>query len=363
MNTPQSKSLDRPLKVVMVTGSSPPEPCGVGDYTERLAKSLTERGAEVHVVNIGTKKFSSLPSLIHEIRDLKPNVVHIQYPTAGYGRSLLPFVFSLGVLRIPVFATLHEFSIYNVTRKLLFQTFALGCRARVFSNSAERLVFTNFFKLTRGQDAIIRIGSNIPRGHHGAGRSSDVVYFGLLMPDKGVEEFIEFADVVRSRHSQLSVKMVCAIPEQFASFAQDTIKRAKYLDIDLQLGLSPSDVADHLASSKIAYLPFPDGASEKRGSLVAAMLNEAVVMTHHTASTPECIRNATVGVRSIENASEQLLRLLSDEGELSRLRTAARECAKLFDWSMIADEHLKLYRSTLGECQTSVSDLIYRSEE
>ena len=52
-------------------------------------------------------------------------------------------------------------------------------------------------------------------------------------------------------------------------------KMADEAGIVMMEGRSDSEVADILADTKIAYLPYPDGLSERRGSFLAFVRNLA----------------------------------------------------------------------------------------
>src|SRR3990172_2277859 len=71
------------------TGSYPPEVCGVGDYAQLLAKALAEMGCSVRVLKSGWRSTFSLgPARL--TRSEPARILNIQYPTSGYGTSLLP---------------------------------------------------------------------------------------------------------------------------------------------------------------------------------------------------------------------------------------------------------------------------------
>ncbi|OZA05610.1 MAG: hypothetical protein B7X95_05765 [Methylophilaceae bacterium 17-44-8] len=117
------------MKVLIVTGSYPPDKCGVGDYTYHLAEAISAKvNVEVAVLtNLSkiesehgskVKTFRRMPSWknisLFEIKrvvsEFRPDVVHIQYPTQGYRGSppsLMPLYFRC--LGIPVVQTWHEY--------------------------------------------------------------------------------------------------------------------------------------------------------------------------------------------------------------------------------------------------------------
>ena len=102
------------MKVALLCGACPPGACGVGDYTVCLARALTERGIEAHVISsvswnlLGAIKRSAGPG------SLKFDVVHIQYPTVGFGGALSPQLLSLSQRCV---ITLHEASGAHILRK------------------------------------------------------------------------------------------------------------------------------------------------------------------------------------------------------------------------------------------------------
>src|SRR6202022_567929 len=121
--------------------------------------------------------------------------------------------------------------------------------------------------------------------------------------------------------------------------------RAKELGVQLMLGLSTRDVSDQLSSAKLAYLPFPDGATAKRGSLIAALANGLVVLTRHSNSTPEWLKASTVNTAGAEDALSQIDHLLSNHSERERLSLLSKACGTRFLWPEIAREHYMLYAS------------------
>ena len=95
------------MRILMVTGEYPAMQGGVGDYTRQLSQALVALGADVHVlthVDAGgdhlrtpTAPFEPAvyPTLAHmgwplwsavieSIREIRPDVVHIQYQSAAF---------------------------------------------------------------------------------------------------------------------------------------------------------------------------------------------------------------------------------------------------------------------------------------
>src|SRR5437870_7163602 len=118
------------MKILLITGSFPPMMCGVGNYTASLAEALgklrdtkvavlTDTKARMdssHLINFELFpvahewKFSDLPQIFKVVQHWAPDVVHIQYPTQGYGDKWLPWILPLLLtLRwTPLVQTWHE---------------------------------------------------------------------------------------------------------------------------------------------------------------------------------------------------------------------------------------------------------------
>src|SRR5256885_4840285 len=90
----------RPLRVLMVTGSFPPAPCGVGDYTSLLANSLNElHRVSVRLLTSAGQPLPDDPVWVARkvpawtekhlepyrrlLTTYEPDIVHLQYPTQG----------------------------------------------------------------------------------------------------------------------------------------------------------------------------------------------------------------------------------------------------------------------------------------
>jgi hypothetical protein len=91
----------------LVSGSLPPEACGVGDYANRLATALSHPGTDVQILTTaGSERMEgamvdlratvrsgsifNLAAVRKQIRGLQPGVVHLHYPMVAYGAGPMP---------------------------------------------------------------------------------------------------------------------------------------------------------------------------------------------------------------------------------------------------------------------------------
>ena len=328
------------MRVALVSGSWPPDRCGVGDYVSVLADALEQAGASVLRVGRRLGTIGGLPATSWEIAGWKPDLVHIQYPSTGYGRSLAPSL--LAVLeRVPVVTTLHEFAIFRWYRRPWFALLAAGSRAVVVSSEAERAVVARRIPGSAPRLRVIPIGSNIPAAPAVPSDPDLACHFGLVMRGKGLEAFLAFVAAVRQMEPGVRFRLVGAVYEAHRTYADGILEQARSLGVELLLDRSPADVAVALRQSRYAYLPFPDGASEKRGSLLAALVNGMVVMTPHGEATAAWIRAATIEAGTPAMAAERLM-------ALRRGTLAPPPPPPPLDWPTIAHRHLALYRNVTG---------------
>jgi glycosyltransferase involved in cell wall biosynthesis len=342
--------------ILMVSGSWPPQVCGVGDYSEMLSRALEKRGASV--LRYASDGFSRVYSrkIIGEIDTFDCDLIHIQYPTAGYGRSVTPSVLARTVRHKPVVVTLHEYALFRWYRRLWFSPFAHRCAARIFTMDNEQNLFQRRFPARRGLDLTIEIASNIPASAPTRRQSGRVCYFGLIWPGKGVEDFLDLCLAARANAADLTFELIGAVPEHHQRYADEILRRASACGVHISLGLPDEGVADRLANASFAYLPFPDGASVKRGTLAAAVVNGLIVVTRHSSITPEWIRWTTLEADTADDALDVILRLQNSSHFRSEMKTRVGQAATRFHWDTIARRHLDLYQRLLGACSDGEHD-------
>lgn len=347
--------------VLMVSGSWPPQACGVGDYTERLCRELEQN--DIGVMRFGDDRLSRIYSraAIREADEAECDLIHIQYPTAGYGRSLTPSALPANVLDKPVVVTLHEYSVFRWYRRAWFSPYARNCAARIFTTDEERGLFERRFPNRGGMDVTIEIASNIPAAANAVRQPSRVACFGLIAPNKGLETFLDLCEIAHAASSDFTFDLIGAIPEQHRRYADAILQRASACNVRIAIDLPNDAVANRLATATYAYLPFPDGASGKRGTLAAALVNKLIVITRHSNITPDWIRTATLDAKGPEDALKALVRLQADRG---RRETAAKQsalAASRLRWDVIARRHADLYRSLLSAGDGRQSDAAGRT--
>jgi glycosyltransferase involved in cell wall biosynthesis len=329
------------MKIAMVTGSYPPDACGVGDYTCRLVKELKLCGVTVEVVTHDDWHLKNIIPIVQKINSIKPDIIHIQYPTVGYGGGLAPQMLSMF---FPCVVTLHEVSQAHILRRLSLILFFIRSQNIIFTSSYERDYAARWFPWFTSRCRVIPVGSNIPVGSLAKKRDSeDILYFGLIRPHKGLEEVLQFASLVKQASLPLSIRIAGNLHPRYRRYFETLREQSKLLPIQWSIGLSENAVADLMSRSRIAYMPFPDGASERRTSLLALLASGVVTVTTLGKATPPELKDVLNFAQSPESALLLIRDILADRSYQAQLSKKGRAYANNFTWNTIAKKNFEVY--------------------
>lgn len=361
--TATSGSSGHGIKVALVTGNRPPDPCGVGDYADALYQALDAAGVQVDLVISPRDRGNEVAAsgatqrggwglrhggaLLQSIARVNPDVVHLQYPTAAYKAGLAPQV--LALVKRPLVVTLHEASAVHLLRKAAIYPFLARAKAVIMTTRYEAEYVCRMYPPVRKRVRVIPIGSSIPPAQRSATKSSDVIYFGLIAPNKGIETFLEAATISARAGLGWRFVIVGKVAPGAEHFFNQLRLDASKIGVSWNLDLSADDVAVVLANAAAAYLPYPDGASGRRSSLVAALANGLPTITTRGLATPgEFVADETVIFASSPAEAVGQLEALRRSTDLSeRMSRAAARWGGSSRWDAIATRHLSLYRQLL----------------
>lgn len=389
-------------RVVLVTGEYPPQVGGVGDYTALLARHLLAEGATVSIV---TGRSPGLPTepvaarrivadwgvrgwrgLLGALRAARPEVVHLQYQAGAFaGRTaihLLPRLLRLVLRPVPLVAvTFHDllapylFPKAGPLRVRALARLARDCDAVVATNGEDWRRLRADPRLS-GKLHLIPIGSNIPplagdrtatiagiRAALGVNVDTPLLaYFGLVSASKGVDLLLDALQRCQRRAPHLLLVGGEASASDRADFGAAGDLRAAIAARGLLgrvtiTGSLPSEqVAAHLAAADVIVLPYRDGASWRRGSLLAALTAGVPVITTMPATADDTsgqLPSLTGGAPLVLVPSgdagalaRAIDRLLDDPALRADLAARSRLLAEAFDWTTIARRHLAMYGET-----------------
>lgn len=362
------------VRIVLITGSYPPMRCGIGDYTFQLVGAMRNAGVEaavltsagagvgsegsgVHPVVRGWGIWRAIPVAIRVCRH-RPHLVHVQYPTLGYGYRLGPhaLVMLLRTMGVRVISTIHEFREAHPLRKLGLVPFFLWSNALVFTAEEERAAVANTLPLLRRKlerkAYVIPVGSNIPvtaRVVKSSTQAPVASYFGLFYPGRQVEVVVRAFSKMAEVHPTVTFRFIGDVhPYHRAYF--DEVRRV--VDgalprhrVEWVLGKRPEEISVALAESDVCLLPYPDGASFRRTTLIAALSTGVAVITTKGDSTPRLLAESSsvLFAKNEDGMARMLLEVLGDPALARRIGENGRALSKRFSWDQIVEAHLTVY--------------------
>lgn len=394
------------LRIFQITGEYPPATGGVGDYTHLLGRTLLVQGHQVSVLTTQASpeadgqhdperlvlplqrwSWTILLPLLRAITARRPDVVHIQYQTGAYGMhpaiNLLPWVLRRLRHRPRIVVTMHDLRVPYLlpkagalrrwaTRRLLVDSDAV-----IVTNIADRqrleghaTADPDLFETRRSIPAtVILIGSNVtPQPPTGYDRATwratlgigdgDImlVFFGLASPSKGLLPLVEaLGDLPPSiRLLVVGGEASQPIDLQYAAQVHTTVTR---LGLDARVHITgycpPELVSAHLLAADFGVLPFLDGASYRRGSLLALLAHGVPLITTRPGHALEPPLVDGEQALLVETASASELRTailgLAEQPVLQQhLSKHARALHTHFSWPAIAVAHTSLYETLLA---------------
>jgi glycosyltransferase involved in cell wall biosynthesis len=334
------------LKVALIVGDNRTLFCGVKNYARSLGQALAIRGISTHVL---TPKDWSAASVFEFARWLKKesyDVVHLQYPSIGYRGSLFPHF--LGLMRVAdvSLVTVHEYSALPLAQRMSTQLFQGTADRVIFCSRYEQSLYNRKVLNFGAPQVVIPIGSNVPEAAFAGLRDKTIVYFGQIRPRKGIEEYIELARKSLGSKREFSFHILGSAPAAHQKYLAD-LQQSAPGEIRWSFDLEFDEVAEILARSFAAYLPFPDGASERRGSMLAALTNGLPVVSTIGEATPGEMVPSFLPSTGSQEAISILDGLVHVPEQHARLCAASKAHAARYAWSSIAAQHVLAYQEAL----------------
>lgn len=410
------------LNLTLLSAEFPPLPGGVGDYTACLAAALQTAGAgQVRVLTgqsglaadaeelpfpverlpanrqgRNTWGWPALPRIAARLKGQSRQVLNIQYQTGAYRMhpaiNFLPLYLrlTLGKTRPRVVTTFHDLLVPYLFPK------AGPVREwvnRLLLKTSDLVIVTNASDyrqaLDRGLDParlrLVPIGSNIEPGpgfandleravfRRGLGLNATdfaVGYFGLANRTKGIDTLLRALAELRATGEGQAYKLVLIGGEAGQTDPDNRAYAAELAALTGQLGLEGAVIrTGHRPAhetSRLLYaleavaLPFKDGASFRRGSLLAPLSHGLPVVTTWPQPEPanSCLPEderlpqlldgqniLLVKPDDPAGLAAALLRLRQEADNLSpRLNAGALDLARRFSWQSIGQRSLALYR-------------------
>jgi glycosyltransferase involved in cell wall biosynthesis len=358
--------------ILFVSGEYPPDVGGVGDYTHRLRTALADLGSPSRILSRNRVRRWDARSLVWLARAApRAGIVHIQFQAAAYDLlgdvCLMPLLVRRFVPRTRVVTTFHDTRIpYLFPRAGRLRAAALRFMAR--SSDAVLAADQRDLQVLDGHSPrhhLVPIGSNVlcepppdfDRREFRArlGLMPDtlaIVYFGLLNSSKGLELLLDAFELVAARHPDARLLVLGGATS--ASDPTDRLTAAALSGRMQRLGqrvvrtdwLAQPELSAHLLAGDLAVLPYVDGASARRGSLLACA-EHALPIVSTLPAAPEVAGSVEAVAAEPGLLADAVLRVASDAPTAARLRTASSALARRMSWPAIAAAHVRIYETLL----------------
>lgn len=393
------------MRIGLVTGEFPPMEGGVGAFTEQLARALAASGHEIHIITSIKARPNDLPPTLASLREpvalgygsLHPRIhrwrwpslsvvadlvirydleiVNVQYQAAAYNmnsaaicwlpwrlKSIAPTVTTFHDLRVP-----WLFPKAGRLREAAVRGLARRSAACVATNPADYRQLTAW-----GVEQVrqIPIGSNIEpyeanhieieeaRLHLGLGDGDILLgYFGFLNETKGADDLIDALARLDERHHLVFIggQTGASDPDNNQAFLVGLRRRIDDLGLAGRVHwtgfLSSARVSAYLAAANMMVMPYRDGVSLRRGTLMAVLAHgRPLITTTPAEGSPEFRHGEAMWLVPPEDPAalaEAVRTLAADPGLRGRLGRGAGELAGDYGWEAIAERMVALYGEVL----------------
>lgn len=389
--TQNNDSSFQKLRIVQVTGSWPPMPCGVGDNTSMLVKHLAGLGHEIHVVTSKKADGACLQEnvfihpvmngwsyfnggmLLKTVLSIEADIIHLQYPTKGYGRGFAPSLLGMQLKSrrspAPYLVTLHEFYHANALRKAAVMPLLSEASMVIFPSIQERDALNKRFdSLKRIPKRVIPIGPVIPdnyeelknrldlnrnalKGKWGVPSDGVIVNYGFLQPHKGFETLIRAMAILRKSGYNCELWHVGRFDphkrsyDRFLKFISNegvlkgAVKFHGYLPFE--------DAAEIFTIARAGVFPFTDGYSDRRSSMITFAFFDAPLVTTMSTSGEVNDRIRSHVTMVVPNhpvqLAEKIEEIIANDAVYTNQKERAIGFKDLYDWDMIAQKTIQAY--------------------
>ncbi len=392
------------MRIGMISAEYPPAVGGVGDQTARLAQELVAVGHTVHVVtsagppqplDLGPGRprvircvrrwdWCILTTLPRLARRSAWDVLHIQYQTAAYGLhpaiNLLPAFVRRARDAPAIVTTFHDLRVpYLFPKAGPLRRWAVRLLARgsdgIIAVAEEDLPALLAWTVgTGGRAAVERVPLGNPleaepppdfdraawRARLGVGPSAFLAgHYGFVNRSKAVDALVEaialLAESGREVHLLMLGDEVGTADRSNRAYLEEVRRLITARRLETRVHWTgyqePAALAAWLRCLDVAVLPFRDGASLRRTTLIAAWTNGVPVVTTAPARPVDWLRERDAAPALALPAPQPtalaraLLELQDDPARRVALSAAGRAFASRFSWPLVARRTLDLYRA------------------
>ena len=353
------------MKICFIVGAYPTMKCGVGDYTSALSEEIAKNGNEVHVITsqkasnksknvvvhniVNQWKLNSIKTIINELKEIKPDVVNIQYPSNEYFRNtvtLLPLIIKI-IIKCNVMLTIHEYDYFNTKEvksiKDKIRLYLNFCKVDKIITVEEKYIERIKQDYHKANISYIPISSNIPRSiasndelnkikkKFGLEDGKTISFFGFSTEAKGIEYLLKCMTKLDESIKLLYINELN--PENsYHKTLLDLIDKLELKKRVIITGFydSAEDIANLIQASDVCVLPFINGLKLSNGSFLAAYNQKIRIIT--TSQEDEKDKDGVYYVKpkNYEDLLNKIKYVLNDRKEFQREELTWEKVANSF---------------------------------
>jgi len=378
------------MKIVLVSAGFPPVQDGIGDYTHKVYGEMKRQlgpdnvhvitgtcesriSDDAHVLSVVERwNLRGIRIVLNAIREIRPDVVHIQYPFYPQGErgrslymSLLPFLLRILIARVRVCCTIHEFDNKTLKGKLCLLASMACSHQTLIVKEAYRKDILRVCRLLSRRITYVPIGSNISDHETPPSRKLEIresigwaktdpilAYFGLLREGKGIDSLIDMFLTARKTIGNLRLLLIGGFMSGFDEDALlQQLRTADALKSVLMTGwVNEEKASEYLATADVCVLPYEDGVSTKRGGFMAAVEHCRPIVTTRPTDRIDELQNGQnvvlVPPGNVLELAKTIRAIVNDQDLRETLRKNVADLKHHYSWEVIVKKHIELYQAS-----------------
>ncbi|MEX0884894.1 MAG: glycosyltransferase family 4 protein [Phycisphaeraceae bacterium] len=372
-------------------GSYVPRRCGIGTFTADLAEALAGAATDVSTwavaMNDRPEGYRYPPRVWFEINQNRLaeyrlaadflNMSHVdvcclQHEYGLFGGKAGQYIIELlRRLRVPIVTTLHTVlkDPDPHQREVLGQLADTSDRLVVMAERAYEFL-TEIYHVPREKIALIPHGipevpfvdPNFFKDQFDVEGRKVVLTFGLLSPNKGIENMIEALPRIVAQHPELIYIVLGAThPGVMAASGEDyrlgLKRRARELGVEdhvefVNKFVETRELLEFLGATDVYVTPYHNEAQITSGTLAYALgTGKAIVSTPYWYAQEMLADGRGIVVPFKDNAAlaDAVSRLFTEETERHAIRKRAYQYTRKMGWSQVAEQYLALFDAVREE--------------
>ncbi len=376
---------------VALIGNFPPRKCGIATFTADLRAALHSVSPEMRlssiVMNDPGQKYAysgyvdyeieqnnrdDYRAAVDHINSLDPDAISIQHEFGIYGGAAGEYLLQITeYLRAPITTTLHTvLTTPNADQRRVLDKLAEHSSRLVVMTEMGRDILNNTWHIPDSKIAVIPHGiPDLPfldpalqKQSFGLSGRKVILTFGLLSPNKGIENMIEaLPEIVLANPNVTYIVLGATHPHLIAhegeAYRQQVKEKAKELGVAEHVHfvnkfVDAATLQAWLTAADVYVTPYTYEQQITSGTLSYAVgMGKAVVSTPYWHAR-ELLANGTgelVPFNDSNALSKTVNMLLADDTHCDRLRNAAYKAGRQMIWPVVGKTYIDLFTQTWAE--------------